>query len=151
MEIRLLKHQIRELEDYKTMSTEDKPSNDRPIDQTILKFTEEAPSNKSLEERVDKLEQLAKLNTLRNCEEYYNFGITTSGLFTIDPDGPLTGNQAFDVYCSFKDGDVTTEIWHEFDDATVEIPHCDTEGCFQLNLTYSATMDQITALKEISE
>merc|ERR1712198_788883 len=33
----------------------------------------------------------------------------------------------------------------------VKIPHCDSEGCYQLNLTHSATMEQITALKEISE
>jgi len=151
MEIRQLKHQISCLEDCKSKAMEEKLSDDRRIDQTVLKSTEEAPSNNCIEERLNKLEQLAKLNTLRNCHEYFNFGITTSGLFTIDPDGPLTGNQAFDVYCSFENGKATTKILHNFDDARVKIPHCDSEGCYQLNLTYSATMEQITALKEISE
>ena len=42
-----------------------------------------------LESRVLKLEELAKIGTLRTCAEYAQYGLKTSGLYMIDPDGPL--------------------------------------------------------------
>ena len=42
-----------------------------------------------LESRVEKLEELAKIGTLRTCAEYAQYGLKTSGLYMIDPDGPL--------------------------------------------------------------
>ena len=41
-----------------------------------------------LESRVDKLEELAKIGTLRTCAEYAQYGLKTSGLYMVDPDGP---------------------------------------------------------------
>ena len=57
-----------------------------------------------LETRVDKLEELAKIGTLRTCAEYAQYGLKTSGLYMIDPDGPLLGQPPFQVFCDFKSG-----------------------------------------------
>ena len=57
-----------------------------------------------LESRVDKLEELAKIGTLRTCAEYAQYGLKTSGLYMIDPDGPLLGRPPFQVYCDFSLG-----------------------------------------------
>ena len=57
-----------------------------------------------LESRVEMLEELAKIGTLRTCAEYSQYGLKTSGLYMIDPDGPLLGQPPFQVFCDFKSG-----------------------------------------------
>ena len=61
-----------------------------------------------LEDRVEKLEELAKVGTLRTCAEYAQYGLKTSGLYMVDPDGPLLGHPPFQVFCNFDSG--TTRI-----------------------------------------
>ena len=51
-----------------------------------------------LEARVAKLEELAKMNVLRSCAEYSQFGFSASGLYMVDPDGALLGEQPFQVF-----------------------------------------------------
>ena len=58
-----------------------------------------------LEERVEKLEELAKIGTLRTCAEYAQYGLKTSGLYMVDPDGPLLGQPPFQVFCNFDAGE----------------------------------------------
>ena len=87
-----------------------------------------------LEERVEKLEELAKIGTLRTCAEYAQYGLKTSGLYMVDPDGPLLGHPPFQVFCNFDDGIImnlnyyevfksnfpgTTEIMHDTENSTV--------------------------------
>ena len=109
-------------------------------------------SNKTLEERVEKLEELSKIKALRSCHEYGMYGITTSGTFTIDPDGDLLGGKPFDVYCNFGDdgNQAITEVSHD-QDFVVEISPCPTPKCYQLDVSYFAPMSQIDTLKDISE
>ena len=57
-----------------------------------------------LEERVDKLEELANVATQRTCSEYAKYGLKTNGLYMVDPDGPLLGNPPFQVFCNFDEG-----------------------------------------------
>ena len=57
-----------------------------------------------LEERVEKLEELAKIGTLRSCAEYAQYGLKSSGLYLVDPDGPLLGHPPFQVFCNFDAG-----------------------------------------------
>ena len=67
----------------------------------------QAKLNSSLEEtkyekdelkaQVNKFEELAKVNILRSCAEYTKFGLSASGLYFIDPDGPLLGEPPFKV------------------------------------------------------
>ena len=58
-----------------------------------------------LEDRVSKLEELAKVGTLRTCAEYAQYGLKTSGLYMVDPDGPLLGQPPFQVFCDFDAGE----------------------------------------------
>ena len=50
-----------------------------------------------IEERLTKLEDLAKIGTLRSCFEYSQYGLKTSGAYMIDPDGGLIGQEPFQV------------------------------------------------------
>ena len=50
-----------------------------------------------IEERLAKLEDLAKIGTLRSCYEYSQYGLKTSGPYMIDPDGGLIGQEPFQV------------------------------------------------------
>ena len=52
-----------------------------------------------LNEILEKLKQLSRIGTLRSCEEYAAFGIRTSGMFPIDPDGILMGHPSFSAFC----------------------------------------------------
>ena len=113
----------------------------------------------NLEERVEKLEQLSKIGTLRSCEEYSAFGIRSSGMFPIDPDGSLVGAAPFYVYCRFDDrtGQVYTEVLHDHSDVLTQVDHCHDPGCYVKNLTYVSGDDgkviessQLQSLIELS-
>ena len=74
-------------------------------DEDFKSFKAEIRSRQDdLESRVDKLEELVKIGTLRTCAEYAQYGLKTSGLYMIDPDGPLLGQPPFQVYCDFSLG-----------------------------------------------
>jgi len=105
--------------------------------------------NKTLEQRVEHLEDLSRTQVLRSCHEYLAFGITTSGYFMIDPDGTLIGHPPFEVFCNFEEQ--TTDVLHDKDGITLEIEPCSDPKCFRIDLNYNAPMEQITALKDISQ
>ena len=71
---------------------------------TISKYGSWETRQNELEERVEKLEELAKVGTLRTCAEYAQYGLKTSGLYMVDPDGPLLGQPPFQVFCDFDAG-----------------------------------------------
>ena len=64
------------------------------LEDRIAKLEVEDPQ---LEGRVAKLEDLAKIGTLRSCYEYSQYGLKTSGPYLIDPDGGLIGQEPFQV------------------------------------------------------
>ena len=78
-----------------------------------------------IEDRVAKLEQLARIGTLRSCAEYSRYGLKSSGMYNIDPDGPLLGSEPFQVYCNFDTG--ATEVLHDSENLTV-VDHCHDPG-----------------------
>lgn len=110
--------------------------------------TSNASKNKTIEERLEHVEELSKINSLRSCAEYAAYGMTQSGMYNIDPDGQLVGLPGFDVFCNFSSG--TTEILHD-KEFPVDITPCEEDFCYRLNVTYTAPMDQITALMDLSE
>ena len=59
---------------------------------------------KQRDERIEKIEQLVRIGTLRSCAEYARYGLESSGPFIIDPDGPLLGEKPFQAYCNFTSG-----------------------------------------------
>jgi len=69
-------------------------------------------------------------------------------LFTIDPDGDLVGLEPIEVYCDFQEQ--TTQVMHDHE-FVVDIPHCEDDYCYRLNISYSAPLEQITTLIELSE
>ena len=92
----------------------------------------------NLDDILEKLKQLSRIGTLRSCEEYAAFGIRTSGLFPIDPDGILVGQPPFTAYCRFNDntGQVVTEVMHMYSEILNNVEHCPDPGCYIKNLTY---------------
>ena len=92
----------------------------------------------TLEERVEKVEQLTKVGTLRSCEEYAAFGIRASGMYPIDPDGILVGQPPFNVFCRFDEntGQVSTEVIHSYSEGLIKIDNCEDPGCYIKNVTY---------------
>ena len=94
--------------------------------------------NPTLEERVEKVEQLTKVGTLRSCEEYAAFSIRASGMYPIDPDGNLVGQVPFNVFCRFNEstGEVLTEVIHNYSEGIVKIDNCEDPGCYMQNITY---------------
>ena len=102
----------------------------------------------SIEERVEKLEQLSKYKTLRTCQELASRGLTLSGIYEIDPDGADIGLGPIQVYCDFATN--TTQIFHDKEDE-IEIAKCGTVGCAKYQLNYSAPREQIEALVSLSQ
>ena len=110
-------------------------------DEEKNKETTEEPN---LEERVEKLENLSRVGTLRSCEEYAAFGIRSSGWYPIDPDGILVGQTPFTAYCRFdeKNDKVSTEIIHDYSESLTNVDHCHDPGCYTKNLTYISGDDK---------
>jgi len=107
-----------------------------------------------IEKRLAKLEDLAKIGTLRSCFEYSQYGLKTSGPYMIDPDGGLIGQEPFQVHCNFTTG--ATEVMHDTEKLT-NVEHCHDPGCYQKNITYingltqeGVSMYQIVSLIELA-
>merc|ERR1719264_1958602 len=121
------------------------------IEDRMAKLEVEDPE---LEDRVAKLEDLAKIGTLRSCYEYSQYGLKTSGLYMIDPDGGLIGQEPFQVHCNFTTG--ATEVMHDTEKLS-SVEHCHDPGCYQKNITYingltqeTVSMYQIVSLIELA-
>ena len=105
--VRELQHRILRLENRDTTLSSDLNEAYGPVDpknnpMIIESFT--GLNNKSIDERLEHLEELSKIKTLRTCEEYRRYGISSSGFYEIDPDGSLIGHEPFQVYCNFDLG-----------------------------------------------
>jgi len=129
------------------------------FDELTEALNRQASKNDSLEERVEeleaqvaRLEELGKIHTLRSCSEYGMYGVTKSGYYEVDPDGPLIGNPPFTAYCRFEGGNATTEVTHNRENVTeITASPCEDPLCWNMTLTYDAPMDQIETLKSLSE
>ena len=51
------------------------------------------------------------LDTVRNCQDLADLGMTNSGIYQLDPDGQDIGAGAISVRCDFSDN--STEIVHD--------------------------------------
>ena len=97
------------------------------------------------------LEELSKIKVLRTCEELAKHGISTDGLYTIDPDGEMIGYDPIEVFCTFDiDGNVVTEVKH-FQEDVIQVQKCETPRCFNQSINYGVPMAQIGALVSLSE
>ena len=105
-------------------------------------------SEDTVEERLEKLEQLSKLHHARSCYELAEYGVSKSGPYTIDPDGRLIGQPPVEVFCDFNLG--TTELLHD-KESEIVVEHCQGIGCAKYSLKYQAPMEQIDALIQLSD
>merc|ERR1711892_443611 len=105
---------------------------------------------KDINDEVEYLKELSKLQVVRTCEEMYNFGISQSNHYFIDPDGPLVGQEPIQVFCNFTEEGVFTEISHNSEEKT-EVELCHDPGCYRRKIIYEAHPDQIQALIELSD
>ena len=103
-----------------------------------------------IEERLENLEELAKIKILRSCEELARHGVKKSGLYIIDPDGEMISHDPIRVNCLFDGDKVVTEISH-YQEKNIIVDHCDSIGCFKQDIEYDVPLEQITALISLSE
>ena len=88
------------------------------------------------------------LRSSRTCQDLVNLGITQSGRYEIDPDGP-ENEEPIEVYCDFNAN--TTEIVHDKANQSLVIPEVGQEFNFEVNFDYQVPMGQVQALIELSE
>ena len=84
------------------------------------------------------------LRSSRTCQDLANLGITQSGRYKIDPDGPEK-ERPIEVYCNFTTN--TTEIAHN---QTNEV-EIEKNLSFGVNFDYQVPMGQVQALIDLSE
>merc|ERR1712136_104652 len=122
----------------------------KDMEKRITSFENQVPnlSNDTIEHRLQHLEEMEKIASLRSCFEYQQYGIDKSDIYKIDPDGPLQGEAPFEVFCDFQNG--TTKLGHDHE-GPIEIDHCEGDMCFKLDINYSAPMSQIEALISLSQ
>ena len=104
----------------------------------------------NFEERLEFVEEMTKVKTLRSCEELARHGIAKSGTYQIDPDGELISNDPIRVNCIFENGQAITEISH-YQEKTIVVDNCDGIGCFKQEINYEVPMGQMEALISLSE
>ena len=73
-------------------------------------------------------------NPARTCHELAQRGVTVSGEFLVDPDGPLVGENPITVHCDFTTGSATTVVPHDKVGETIPVTHCSGAKCY--NVTY---------------
>ena len=139
----------------------------------LTKQVEHLSKKGNVEERLENLEEIAKVKLLRSCHELEQHGVTkngklassekisilhklhskncvTIGKYLIDPDGLGIGELPIKVRCIFGEGNgAITEIDHQ-DGKIIAANHCSGKQCFSKNITYSVSKIQMLALKSIS-
>merc|ERR1711953_699612 len=90
------------------------------------------------------------LASMRTCQDLANIGVTESGTYQLDPDGPDSIAEPIMIFCDFTTN--VTEIVHDME-SEVKIENCPDggNGCHVTQLNYDAPMDQIRALIAASE
>jgi len=90
------------------------------------------------------------LASMRTCQDLANIGVTESGTYQLDPDGPDSIAEPIMILCDFTTN--VTEIVHD-KTSEVKIENCPDggNGCHVTQLNYDAPMDQIRALIAASE
>jgi len=93
---------------------------------------------------------LKLMESMRTCQDLANIGVTESGTYELDPDGPDSIAESIMVYCDFTTN--VTEIIHDLE-SEIKIEKCPDggNGCHITELNYEAPMDQIRALIAASE
>ena len=99
---------------------------------------------------IELLKEAAKnLDTVRNCQDLADLGMTNSGTYQLDPDGQDTGAGPITVRCDFSDN--STEIVHDQTSEMIFDGKCSEAGCDRKILDYQVPESQFKALINSSE
>jgi len=107
------------------------------------------------DEFLDEIKEIIDTDrTFASCQEHYDNGVKSNGIYLIQPSYDV---DPFYVNCSFENGIATTSLEHTHSNPTgfTSLPltsdGCYEPGCFKDNITYSASIEQMEALIDISD
>ena len=84
----------------------------------------------------------------KTCDDLARCGLTESGEYELDPDGPMKGEEPIRVFCNFTTN--STVIMPD-DTNEISLQNCDSgTGCASINVSYEANMKQIMSIIEHS-
>ena len=95
--------------------------NDEPLDQPLVKKRKKNKKRRKIQsiensipqqiadssvqnqlgERIEKLENLGKVQVAPSCEHWAMHGATQNGEYPVDPDGIMYGSKPFFAFCDF--------------------------------------------------
>jgi len=89
--------------------------------------------------------QLLKL--AKTCDDLARCGLTESGEYELDPDGPMYGDEPIRVFCNF-----TTNATVIIPDTNeINLQNCESgSGCASVNVSYEVNMNQIMSIVDSS-
>ncbi|KAM4705056.1 uncharacterized protein WCC33_009902 [Rhinophrynus dorsalis] len=93
---------------------------------------------------------IAEPPVLQSCAALMEAGISDSGRYVIDPDGPGQGVPQFEVYCDMSSDSGITVIRHD-SERRMRVTPCEDAGCYRRELKYEADLSQLKALTKVSE
>ena len=108
--------------------------------------SEQAVEINDMKSQLQYLLEITKIVTVvESCSELSNHGIQESRKYDVDFDGKNDGDVPVNVFCQLPEG--LTKIGE-----TVEtsIDNCDQPGCFEFQIDYNVSMNQIAALTQQS-
>ena len=120
------------------------------LSNSLLQDDDKNDANDDFEERLEFVEEMTKVKTLRSCEELARHGISKSGMYQIDPDGEMISNDPIRVNCIFENGQAITEISH-YQEKVIVVDNCEGIGCFKQEINYEIPIGQMEALISLSE
>ena len=89
--------------------------------------------------------QLLKL--AKTCDDLARCGLTESGEYELDPDGPMFGEEPIRVFCNFA----TNSTVIRPDSNEIKLQNCDSgPACASVNISYGGHIDQIISIVERS-
>ncbi|CAG0886206.1 unnamed protein product [Darwinula stevensoni] len=142
-------------EDLK-LSNEDLKLSNEDLQSRLREFQRDRNETKLRRDEVEgRLQFLEGINTLQNtprtCQSLADLGVTTTGIYSVDPDGVLVGDPPIKVFCDMETDPVSTIVLHDAMDEDAVVDRCDRPGCFGRNVTYNASMTQMVALIDRSQ
>ncbi|XP_071951884.1 uncharacterized protein [Antedon mediterranea] len=94
---------------------------------------------------------LKQVETLESCDALKKAGVKFNGVYMIDPDGPSSGLDPFQVVCDMtSDLSVGYTTIHHDKEEEGNVKNYEEKGSFQVIVTYAQNRQQIEAIKNVS-
>ena len=80
----------------------------------------------------------------KTCDDLALCGLTESGEYELDPDGPMFGEDPIRVFCDFT---TNSTVIRPANTNEISLQHCDSgSGCASTIVSYEENMEQIMAI-----